>query len=143
MDLSSKKKKLAWLLRDGRFCSDKDENDFVKIKDLLEKYYDYEKQKIKEDAYYCHYVWKPHDRNSYAKFNSIDQMIRNKFVMPCQYIEQEQFDIMVNDFIEKYMMHFANLSFEDCIQVQTIHPDQFLIDKTKTKIRAIRSWEKK
>lgn len=142
-DLISKKKKLSWLLRNNSFCYNADNNGFIDINELLKRYYNYKEQEIRDDIYYCHYIWKPHDKKSYAKFNSIDHMIKDKFVLPTQYITPEEYMLLANNFIQTYLPHYTNLTKDDCIIIQQNYPNEFLLDITKRKIRAIRSWENK
>jgi hypothetical protein len=140
-DLEKLRKKFSWLLRTSSFGFNKDAEGFIEIDELIDTYNLKKRNELYNDAYYCRYVWKPHDRTSYAKFNSIDNLVRNKFVLPTQYITKEQFDQLFDDFCSKNQQYF--LQYSDCENVVKYFPDQFMVDSYGKKIRAIRSNESK
>ncbi len=93
-------------------------------------------KQIYDDTHYCHFVWKPHDRLSYARFMSIDSNLRNHFVLP---ITLSTFQKRVDDYCESHREN--HLTRKLCKMTFLKFPDQFLIDDEK--IRAIRRFGKK
>jgi hypothetical protein len=140
-DLEKLRKKFSWILGTNSFGFTKDVEGFIDIDELVDIYNLKKRNEIYNDAYYCHYNWKPHDKSSYAKFNSIDNLIRNSFVLPTTYITKEQFDQLFDNFCLKNQQYF--LSYSDCEKVVKNFPDQFMADSNIKKIRAIRSSESK
>jgi hypothetical protein len=135
------KKIVSWILRDKQFCSNKDENGFTDIDELLTKYYNFRIQQIKDNAYYCKYKFRAHEKSCYKKYLSIDELIRSTFTMYFVDISNERFLQLVDIFIEQHLFKYTLLNKEILYNIQTKYPIEFALDETNKKIRAIRSWE--
>ena len=138
-DLEKIRKKFAWLLRNDDLGFEKDAEGFVTIEQLVKIYNTHKRNIMYDDAYFCRFVFEPHDKHKNQKLIRIDKKITEAFILPCVYTTQQQFELLFEKFCSTYNSYFITKT--DCINIVNNYSDQFMLNDDKTKIRAIRSWE--
>ena len=138
-DLEKIRKKFAWLLRNDDLGFTKDAEGFVTIEQLVKIYNTHKRNIMYNDAYFCRFVFEPHDKHKNQKLIRIDKKITEAFILPCVYTTHQQFELLFEKFCSTYNSYFITKT--DCINIVNNYSDQFKLNNDKTKIRAIRSWE--